>query len=781
VDVPGAADRRPGGARPPAESPRVRRRRRTETLRAAIAAALLVAVTVWAWAGLWVDAPAARLVVAALLGSLPAVTIAVERGLRARLLLFVTWLVSAVIVVGVATDVSIRSLLGLRASAWSTVWDLLDHGLSVAATVAIPLQGVDIRPITALLIIVIATTTSALVALAFAARRAVPAVLGAVIAIAYRWTLVPPSRPIVDGLAVLAVALVVIALLRPAGRSGSHPLRTAVTGAAVVGVAALSGLGVWGSGAWWDWQNWSWGNDTAGATVLSTSQSYGPLEYRPEPVEVARVRTTRRAALKAVTLSRFDGISFTEDLDAIGDVPVRDGRADIFARFGARGGAVEEVVQDVSLTGTRSRWVMTAGNVRSVERLGDRDAVLFADGSLQVDPELERGSDYRFRSVFVDPGSDALLRTTPYDPSAIDEQMTSIAPGQGLPTVTVPLFGSGGPQPDPEQFGPYADVYRLSREIVGDARTPYEAVNRIERYLRQPPFTYDLTVERPVGRPDLAVFLLEDKRGYCQQFAGAMGLMLRMNGIPARVAVGFNVRGDTYNPNDRTFQVVDRDAHSWVEVAFPGYGWLPFDPTPGRSAPNSASVSAPDYQPPAQLDDPATDLASEPVDPAPETPEDPAADPAPEDPVADPVPVADRAADGPAWAAIAGIVAAVILLVGSPVIAKTIRRTLRRRGDERERVLGAVREIESLMTDLGRPPDPTATGQERSAAARRDLGIDAERIYRLAGAARFGDGQPSARAAREAWDDVRRARRSLPLRTRIAADLRPGSFIRPRS
>ena len=82
------------------------------------------------------------------------------------------------------------------------------------------------------------------------------------------------------------------------------------------------------------------------------------------------------------------------------------------------------------------------------------------------------------------------------------------------------------------------------------------------------------------GAPPLAHFVAEGKRGYCQHFAGAMALMLRMLGIPARVAVGFT----SGTHEDGGWTVTDHNAHAWVEVWFPGYGWLPFDPTPERGS-----------------------------------------------------------------------------------------------------------------------------------------------------------------------------------------------------
>ncbi len=142
--------------------------------------------------------------------------------------------------------------------------------------------------------------------------------------------------------------------------------------------------------------------------------------------------------------------------------------------------------------------------------------------------------------------------------------------------------------------------------MAGDATTPYAAVNRIEAYLRsnytydeQPPYPTSLPddwpSDMPAGRPPLVDFLFGSKRGYCQHFAGAMTVMLRTLGIPSRVAVGYT--GGHYDADSNQWLVMDRDAHAWVEVWFPGYGWLPFDPTPGRAAPNPASVSSPDYAP----------------------------------------------------------------------------------------------------------------------------------------------------------------------------------------
>jgi hypothetical protein len=82
---------------------------------------------------------------------------------------------------------------------------------------------------------------------------------------------------------------------------------------------------------------------------------------------------------------------------------------------------------------------------------------------------------------------------------------------------------------------------------------------------------------------DLVDFLTITKAGFCQQFSSAMAVLLRSLGIPARVAVGFT--SGTRDATTGLFTVSTADAHSWVEVRFPTYGWLAFEPTPGRANP----------------------------------------------------------------------------------------------------------------------------------------------------------------------------------------------------
>lgn len=122
---------------------------------------------------------------------------------------------------------------------------------------------------------------------------------------------------------------------------------------------------------------------------------------------------------------------------------------------------------------------------------------------------------------------------------------------------------------------PYGPAYALAQRLARGATTPYAFARSIEALLAH---GYTYTQDPPVRAYPLESFLFKDKRGYCQQFAGAMALLLRMGGVPARVAVGFTEGHQ--DPASGHWLVTDEDAHAWVEAWFPRYGWVAFDPTP---------------------------------------------------------------------------------------------------------------------------------------------------------------------------------------------------------
>jgi transglutaminase-like putative cysteine protease len=192
--------------------------------------------------------------------------------------------------------------------------------------------------------------------------------------------------------------------------------------------------------------------------------------------------------------------------------------------------------------------------------------------------------------------------TVPFDAIRYDPDLTAaVAPdtfGDGLEySVRSELVSPTPKQLDAVSIGP-SDLLRLgvpdrytfvpdnvpltvgeiARTWAGNAATPYREVLAIQQHFLAPgAFHYSLDVKPRADTNGLVDFLTRSKTGFCQQFAAAMAILVRELGIPARVAVGFRPGSQSGD----TFTVSTEDAHSWVEVLFPGYGWLPFEPTPG--------------------------------------------------------------------------------------------------------------------------------------------------------------------------------------------------------
>ena len=128
-------------------------------------------------------------------------------------------------------------------------------------------------------------------------------------------------------------------------------------------------------------------------------------------------------------------------------------------------------------------------------------------------------------------------------------------------------------------------VAALAEEVASDAGNPYDMAVRIVDHLQA---RYGYTTEGAGETADpIATFLFERRKGHCEYFATAMVLMLRTLGVPARPVNGF--LGASYNEFGDFYAVTEGRAHTWVEVWFPRYGWLAFDPTPAVETPPSDS------------------------------------------------------------------------------------------------------------------------------------------------------------------------------------------------
>ncbi|MFO1442118.1 DUF4129 domain-containing protein [Bacillus sp. Bva_UNVM-123] len=128
-------------------------------------------------------------------------------------------------------------------------------------------------------------------------------------------------------------------------------------------------------------------------------------------------------------------------------------------------------------------------------------------------------------------------------------------------------------------------IQDLALEITAEKGTVYDKVKELERYFNQTGYMYDQTnVAVPEPEDDyVEQFLFETKRGYCDNFSTSMVVMARSIGIPARWVKGYT-EGEYKrlgNFGNSIYEITNNNAHSWVEVYFPGIGWVPFEPTKG--------------------------------------------------------------------------------------------------------------------------------------------------------------------------------------------------------
>jgi transglutaminase-like putative cysteine protease len=124
-------------------------------------------------------------------------------------------------------------------------------------------------------------------------------------------------------------------------------------------------------------------------------------------------------------------------------------------------------------------------------------------------------------------------------------------------------------------------VRDLAHKVAGEQTDPYDKAEVVESFLRTT-YRYAPSVRAPpAGRDPVDFFLFDLKEDFCEYFASSMVVMLRELGVPARVVEGYTA--GTLDPSTGKFFVKELDAHAWVEVYFPLYGWIEFEPTPSQA------------------------------------------------------------------------------------------------------------------------------------------------------------------------------------------------------
>jgi transglutaminase-like putative cysteine protease len=324
-----------------------------------------------------------------------------------------------------------------------------------------------------------------------------------------------------------------------------------------------------------------------GVETFDWNQSYGPLQWPETGQGVLEVQAKHPEYWKAENLDEFDGQGWVSAA-----APVR-----VPWQTGISPASLARWTQTIQVTvdSMATNKVIAAGSADTPVGLPEGVEPGSSPGTWESQQRLRTGASYRIRVYEPHPSTAQLASAGAAYPAEIQRDYLMLElpeipglsgaaaaayQGSGFQVEAVfPPFGqpdaSAGAAASAAGLSVYAQAYSLAQRLKTGVSTPYEYVTRVERYLGHG-YTYNQSP--PSSRYPLESFLFVNKLGYCQHFAGAMALLLRMGGVPARVADGFTA--GSYSSATRRWEVSDLEAHAWVEVWFPGYGWVRFDPTP---------------------------------------------------------------------------------------------------------------------------------------------------------------------------------------------------------
>jgi transglutaminase-like putative cysteine protease len=277
--------------------------------------------------------------------------------------------------------------------------------------------------------------------------------------------------------------------------------------------------------------------------------SVGPVELDPMMVMRVELPEVEKGMgsiyLRGAVLDYFNGATWEKERVRLAPLKKEDGD---FLVYDTRNPLVR---QEIILEPIDSRVIF---GVPRLARLSGRFTLLFRDEYDAVHLPVNPTSRFQYTaySDIKAPGGDALnADRSPYPKEVLD-----------LYTDTPPLSGR---------------VKELAGSITRGAEGAYRKAVAVDGYLKRN-YSYTLNPGRDESLPPVEDFLFKNREGYCDHFSTAMAVLLRLEGIPSRLVTGYVT--SEWNDLGRFYTVRQRNAHSWVEVYFPSYGWVPFDPTP---------------------------------------------------------------------------------------------------------------------------------------------------------------------------------------------------------
>ena len=593
--------------------------------------------------------------------------------------------------------------------------------------------------------------------LALGLRKPLPAIVLLLMLLGFGSTTAATARNVWATLAFLLLAgsLLVLARSLQRERWRSTDVAAGAITAIIAAALALSIVGTTAVAAGRPLSDWrSWGAVRNTHLQFSWTLNYPGLLDRGADELVMRVRSPVASYWRANTLSHFDGAHWWADPPR--SSPVKPDQQKGTYVYAVPPGGVEPpgrvVTETFAIESTYTTDLFTGGLPSSLQIARPIDLRVGDARNLGVDPPLGPRLSYTVTAL--------VPQLTPADliGRGRDYPADVVARYSGLP---FPTLGELDAAPSPEVLwnaavngtaanGEWRDLYQLNDSIVNGATDPYKIALAIEAYLRAR-YTYSLTPPATDYLSPYAAFLFKTRTGYCQHFAGAMALLLRFNGIPARVALGFT-SGE--KGADGTYVVTRNDAHAWVEAYFPGVGWVPFDPTPGQALPvaGDAPASAPGAAITGQkLPGPSATAAPADVT----RPRDQGQNPSAGGPGAS----TTESARGAGW--ILWVAALALFLIGWPVGRALLRRRGLRSGTPEARLRRSLALVYADLRAHGQAAPPSQTLDETARYLREQLDLDSGDLPTRLQAVLFGGHAATPEDLADLADFRRRLRRRL--------------------
>ncbi|MDQ3859235.1 MAG: DUF3488 and transglutaminase-like domain-containing protein, partial [Actinomycetota bacterium] len=432
---------------------------------------------------------------------------------------------------------------------------------------------------------------------AIAARRVLLALAALLVGAGWPATMastwLATSRPLLTGALILAAALALLFLLGSGTRGVVHAAAVGLLLVAVsVGFSTSDAVAKRGFVDWDSWDFYDRPDDPVSVRYVWDS-NYDGIHFPEKRTVVLRIKVEgprRSLYWRATTLDEYTGQIWREALDVQG-VTAGESRVDVRDPLLPPEAREEDawIRQEVEVEGLRDTRLVGYGEPVRWEPRASSPARVASNGALVLGESPRRGHRYTVWSYAPRLRPQDLAKAGTHYPDEASRYLVA------FPTTDAaggPLSPFGAPRRDADMRslfkastvldgGVHRRLWTTARRVTRGAETPYAAAVLLETWFRgsEGNFVYDESPPVATAVPPLVAFL-ENKRGYCQHFAGAMALMLRYLGIPARVAAGFT--SGQYDEDENEWTVTDHNAHTWVEVYFPGNGWVPFDPTPNR-------------------------------------------------------------------------------------------------------------------------------------------------------------------------------------------------------